>query len=394
MIYKIKIITALLYLLSIYAFSEINGLNENKEHTLENNNSKEQLLDTNAKMPEPPFYLLGKDAGYSASEDEINEREKLLTIISPDSKFHKNEIEMMIVSDKYIESICEIKPNDEELHEAYTDYCSRLDSSISISFHQLSPILQINSLISNPENKKAIVLKLKEYNEKELLAIKEKSKDNPPPELPDSLSNMEFNTWSVEELQIKGYHDDCIAYTIADGECILSLEEFNKNCLTFQPSKGIPLDSARLLVLDKSLNILYLSEEAKRYGFAALPEVQNRINSLTAIKFEPDKKEDEIIDQNLKKLYNKYYDTLFAEKEVVQLGIIGSTDSSYIDSIYTLLNSNHTKTLRRLANREKSKRPARLPWISSPLENLPRCLTRSTDTLYENEYTKPIKTKS
>lgn len=391
MIYQIKIITTLFFLLQIYAFSETTNLNGNKEYG-NGNNFKEPSPTTSSKMLEPPFYLLGKDAGYNASKDEIIEKNKLLKIISPNNEFKKNEIEMMIIADKYIESICKIKPSDGELYEAYNSYCSHLDSNIAIPFHQLSPLLQINFLISNPENKKVIASKIKEYNEKEQLSIKEKSKDNPSSELPDSLSYMEMNKWPTEELQIRGYNDDCIAYTIADGECILSLEEFNKNCLTFQPSKKIPLDSARLLVLDKSLNILYLSGEAKKNGFAALPEVQNRIKSLADMNFEPRKNKDEVNDQNLKKLYDKYYDTLFAEKEIVLLDLIGSTDSSYIDSIHTFLNNNTAKTQRRLANRKKNKKPPKLPWISSPMEKLPKTLTLPTDTLYENEFTKPIKT--
>ena len=100
----------------------------------------------------------------------------------------------------------------------------------------------------------------------------------PPPPPMGGPEGMEApQSWSSAELQLPGQPHDCVAFFASSGECVVSREEFNLQTTLMTPSKELTLDSARAIVLDKTLNVRYLADLARETGFDQLPDVQRKL---------------------------------------------------------------------------------------------------------------------
>src|SRR5690606_3741729 len=90
--------------------------------------------------------------------------------------------------------------------------------------------------------------------------------------------------------------------------------------------------------------------------------------------------------------YDRYYRELFKARMVATIGVVGSSDSGYIDSVFRVIKRwRLADSIAKMAGNKPPEEPY-IPWNVHPEKNLPRAITVHTDTLLSKEFTRPIKT--
>jgi hypothetical protein len=345
-----------------------------------------------------PAYFLGLKEGFTATKDEINSRRLLFKKLHPGQSVTDDVLVQMIISEKYLASVAPQKASDADLRKEYDSLKAHLPDSANIAFSDALPFLQSRVLISKSENRAIFQEKAFQYAQNERkrqVENTQQSRSEQAPNLvgPNGQQIKPLELWRIEDLQVRGYEDDCIAFNALTGECVVTVKDYNSNILVFVPPKNIPIDSARLIILDRLLNVTYLANEAKNSGFANLPEVRQQTEkNIRAFAQGPKNVQSHaaINEESLKQLYEKYYDERFSEKKEVIIDIVGSSDSLYVDSLYLMLAKQSEKKKGERATIKSRQNP--IAWIRSPAKEVPQELAKCVDTMRTSEFTRPIKT--
>jgi hypothetical protein len=190
----------------------------------------------------------------------------------------------------------------------------------------------------------------------------------------------------VEALRIKGRRGgDCLA-SGKDGECFVSVDEFNAYLPYADEQTGMSVAEARDFLL-------------RFYAFQKLKSLKGReeaedVDEQSIVQHVRDVQDYRRMRETLKGMgmglpvmdkeallaaYHKYYRAQFADRDSVVLQVLVASDSAYADSLYRRLGA--------------PPEPA-LPWMAFNESALPPELVAPTDTFSEGDVSKPIKTAS
>lgn len=297
------------------------------------------------------------------NEAEILQRKNLYKQIYDEQTIDDFSIKEILLSQKYLQKIG-ICPYQDELKNAYSKFSScKHDPSIDIA-----PIVQTEALL----NCAASINVVDNINSERTLKMRDNYK---------AIGNM----WLPFELYIDGDPKECVARIAAISQDI-TVDQFN-NCLPLFPaSKSLPIDSARAGVIRAMAVELQYAQKARSEGLLDQQkineEITKRLNFILQ-QCNTTYRGREITDEkSLHKAYDKYYKQFFNKHEEVTLGILGSSDSVFLDSLYKKLIRKDT-----IAFKKDS-----IEWNLSNSKLLPPQLVNPVDTLNQGDFTKLIRT--
>lgn len=312
--------------------------------------------------------------------DQVDVHKKLL----PAEMINREYIRQSIAIRKYLTRIAGIFPDDHNLKHWHNEISGQLPESKQVSFSEIEPFLYCLALF-NLEKTKEIVQGKRDESDREKFENRKKARNK-------------AYFWSYKELHIAESPEMCIASDGETNSCLIIVAEYNAiakmRSETMRKTKS--LDSTRLTIIKSILYEIYLSREAEKTGFADKPNLEKEIDDLLersqfAKKFREFGRP--VTDEeSLWEAYAKNYNEYFCKKEEVTIGLIGSSEQRYIDSLYTFLANTTKNDSTNKQKKESVKIIRNIPWKKSNWNALPDELVRSTDTLQLNEFSKPVKT--
>lgn len=201
--------------------------------------------------------------------------------------------------------------------------------------------------------------------------------------------------WPLDRIRLNGAPAECLAWL--HGRCHVTLEEYNAAANEFRVPRGIPLDSAKALALRQYLSEKCFAEKGLSEGLdkdaeSILEKFKIKRESLKLLQMMKGLGRPVRDPKTLRQTYGKYHGEFFKARDNVVMRIIGSSDSSYIDSVHRrLVRWQHEDGESRKIGKKAAKEPD-LPWLSFREEELPLELVSPTDTFYQGQFTGPIKT--
>ena len=191
--------------------------------------------------------------------------------------------------------------------------------------------------------------------------------------------------WSAKETAINAEAQACLATDPSNGECVVCVGEFNAYVSLHPSERGGRLDTARSEALNDLLTDYFFSRKAKAADalipVALIDEEIKKIENAFLMNNYPAFMNDSVYnDQRYEKMYDKYYDRFFKARKSKIIGIIGSTDSLYIDSLFGAFQAIETDTSPALSSRKKAFITS-LPWTVSTSEQLPEAVASLVDSL-------------
>ncbi len=309
----------------------------------------------------------------TATEVETSQRTESYGKVFSEGFLNKAQIYDIILIEKYLQEIAGLFPAEYAVTTLYENLNDCISSQIKPAFDAARPLFYSMALFSLPQIDEL---------------IEEKNGEFAKEEYNNTISKKKF--WSINELKLKGKPNDCIAYDNNSYECLITIGQFNASIPLMNISKKYPKDSARTEIIHEILSDIYLSKLAIDSGYTDKLNTKEML-AKKKVTFKKSQKHltlgrivtDEDI---LFSTYKKYYEERFFSRDEVYINIIGSTDSNYIDSVYTwLYQESKNDSLKEHAIKQ-------LPWHRSNWNDLPDELVLPTDTINENEFTKPVKT--
>jgi len=203
--------------------------------------------------------------------------------------------------------------------------------------------------------------------------------------------------WKLNELKVYGDCNDCLVKESGSDKCLINVAQFNAAIEPSTIAETVCKDSARIAIIRQIASDIYLAQLAEESGYTENAEVKIQLAERRKLfKYSQQYLNcgSLVFDKNiLYSTYQKYFDALFNTKEDVFINIIGSTDSVYIDSVYSWLSAitkNDFSTSAIIRTRPIFQL---LPWQRSDWRDLPDTLVTPVDSMYTNEFTRPIKTE-
>lgn len=342
-------------------------------------------------------YNFGRSNGITASSAEIDNRRRLLQKLNHKSaSISDSLIAQMIITEKVVAENCAVKPTNNELNDAYRDFVRDLGNDASVSYAEALPLIEKQLIVSKRENCIKLQDNIRRYNDQQQKTSGSRSANAstlsgaaaPRAEAPSPIMR------KTSDVQLVADGSDCLAYNLETGSCEVTVDEFNRHALTMSFPVNKPLDSARMVILDKALNVVYYSKKAEESGFVSDPGMRQAVATRMRIMSPSQGGGDAISDSMLKNLYAKYYDAMFAEREKIEIDVLGSTDSLFIDSLALLLSSPESNET---GQSKKTSRNGRIynstmPWTRLLRDELPTELALATDSLASGECTRRVST--
>jgi len=322
----------------------------------------------------------GVKINLTVSDAEVTARVESYKKVLSERFLNKSQIYNIIIIEKYLKKVKGIFPADETISNLYVILTDSIVNQTKPTFAEMEPLLNSMALFSDPQIGELI-------QEKNDEIVKE--------EYENVISKKLF--WTVNELRATGKPDDCIAFDANKNQCMITVSMFNSSIPLKNISKKTPLDSARDEILREILSDIYLSNLAIESGYNEKLSIKELIAQSKA-QFKYSQKFISlgriVKDENtLFATYKKYYKHLFSPKDEVFLNVLGSSDSVYIDSVYTWLCAAIGKSSERKRNSDKINQTLKkLPWQRSNWNELPDELVLPTNAIDVNEFTKPVKT--
>lgn len=359
----------------------------------------ENAPQTNSNPPTPPGmintgYIFGKQSGLTASSEEVRERKALMKRLSPDSpEIPDSLLEQTIISEKFFLSAAPVKPSQAELAAEYEKFRTSLPQGRTVSYPDVKAKIEMQLMLSKAENQAAVRARMQTMADDVKKKIEATRASEPASGKP--LDGYEIaSTWPVGKIQLDCISSDCIVFDPKTGLCVVSCDDFNQTAMTVRMPPTTPLDSVRGRVLDKSLNMAYYSRKAQESGLADDPDIQKAVSNKSAALCGQGLKSRAPNEKTLKLLYEAMYPRHFAEREVVQLDVVGSSDSLFVDSLSRLIARQDSVCGSGKGRKSNgiSKNSVEIPWARSMYDNIPARLSTPTDTLKVGGVTKPIRT--
>jgi len=404
-ILKISIVSSIILALSVH-FSLSNSLNadnqsvndQNTDHTAYMKTLSGLITDTNdTKIMAPPDSLTVKllthfnqwrassslceillsDSSFrerAPAKSEIDERTSCYKQAFPAIPITQSYIINEILSEKYIIQKTGITAPENETVKIYNDYTKTTPLKQPPLISTIRPILRCKAIMSTDTVIRLCKQLKLQKQEKNRLQMAEKMKP-----------------WAYEEISLKTDPVNCIVTDPQYNQCIVSVAEFNSFLSMHKMLHFIELDTARVKALKDLLTKLFFAYKGELAGVSksdSLIRTQELWEESKRLSMEQDSHPaDSICDSLLVKTYNKYYDLFFAGKTVRQVGIIGSSDSSFIDSLCKPLFSDSGKRINGIRHYINS-----LPWTITTSDKLPDTLRSLADTLRRGQITSRINT--
>ncbi len=199
--------------------------------------------------------------------------------------------------------------------------------------------------------------------------------------------NFLANCWDISEIQLKGTPLDlCLCYDVKNQECLLNVFDFNQSSNTFSRFElnkaKMSLDSARQYIQIETLKRKYSIEEYNKRNIVDTNKLLKDLRKnykKNASQFASEK-----ISKKLEKIYKRYYNQYFSEAEDPVVGIIGSSDSLMISTLWTKIQKGLTQ--------KDSSVIYGLPWIKTIGSFLDEEILQVTDSMEIGSINGPVKT--
>lgn len=301
---------------------------------------------------------------------EIDERKRLYNEIFIEKSISEDIISSIIQIESYLQNSKGIYASTKFIESLYNKIVVDTESPARLSLETMLPFLNSFALFTCEETQ-ALHKERNEENEKNRF-----------------ISNQ--NIWQYEELKINGAQNECIASDNNSGECLVTVKQFNTAIKLIRLRKIYKKRSAYNRILRELLKDEYNAKLLKKDtgdssltdGLSQYTTYFNNSEKFKMLGHKVTSKEE------LFQTYKKYYDQEFKAKEDVHINVLGSSDSTYIDSIYKCLYKEYRNKKKLPYNKIMKK----LQWQKSHWDDLPDELVFPTEKTGIGEFTKPIKT--
>lgn len=357
----------------------------NKDPTSYGNQSKEENEVKRLLLHVSTLYDIALQDNITVNPSEVNEYINLYKEAYPNLTLNTKDVEKAIAVEKFIRQKYNIfYISKDAIQEKYAIYKeNRVNQSIP-DIERITPIFE-SLIVLKDQNVENEINKKREKRMKKRMEIAAKYD----------------KFWSPEQLYISGHPDECIAYGY--DTCFFTLSMYNE-CVPFiKIPLSIPQDSIHQAAFYKILSTLKKVQLAKESGFANTTECKETINNAlktislhqrySTYKFLG--RPNSLDESDLYETYGLYYNKYFSEREDISIGVIGSSDSLLVDSLYTVLILNHKKnSTSSNENTDLTNAFASLPWTITNLNDLPSDIIEILDTLRsEGDFTRPVNTR-
>ncbi len=305
----------------------------------------------------------------TVTPNELEEKQNSFINFLPKRYLRQLQFKNSLILEKYLHHVKGIFPRAEDMDYLFNTLTRGTDSIQKFTKESMEPLLKTMAIFYNPGVRGCM---------EEL-----KNREKPP------------LYWANKELMLNAPSLDCLVKDGQSGDCILSVDQFNSMVSLTKRPKTISKDSTRRQILLELLENICFSTLAEESGFSKKRGVkgalsqrernfqkQQRLLSSGAIITE---------EATLLAAYDSYYHDYFAPREEVFIDLVGSMDSSYIDSLFTVLKSDVQNVLSKTSVQSNND-TMHIPWKTTSWTELPDELVIPTDTLMEGECTHPIKT--
>jgi hypothetical protein len=327
-----------------------------------------------------PLCAEGKKQGITASDEEVAAQEKALNAMFPGISVSKQMARDEVIARKYARTLPGTQPSEKTVQNAYIQFQKDFPGGTAPPLSDLQPILETRALVEHPIIQ-ATVQELSKRQEEEinrrLIASKE--------------------TWSEEEMRIRGPSDQCLAQHRDSAHCLLTVKKYNEMVRYHTIAKHVPLDSARVDAIRNILTDWYIAGEARAAGFAASDSADQEKKGFMRLfveRMKYGKIGRRVADRTtLWRTYSTYYDAIFKTRHYPYFSILGSTDSAAVDSLSRIRDQSVMKDSN--VDAKKSARPdidSSIPWSHSRGRELPDEFSGSIDTLRIGSVTGSIRT--
>ncbi|MBN1984232.1 MAG: peptidyl-prolyl cis-trans isomerase [Chitinivibrionales bacterium] len=316
------------------------------------------------------------ERNFPVTAQEIDGRLSLVREVCPQMKIERNDIKKALSVENFIKknyASAQISP--ESMAEKYEAY--QITSSEAVfSKEKMTPLLESMILVNTPRVETEIARK----NQKRFQKWTE-------------IASKYHQTWPQEGLYLSGLSDECLAFGY--DSCLITLQMYNE-CVPFmQIPTSVPGDSVHMRILSEILTVMRKAQLAAKADYSQSAECVSRTGKILQLlplfqRFGRHKflgSPGPMDDNSLWQSYTMYYDRYFRGREQIKVGIIGSSDSLYIDSLYSVLKQSKG------GKAPDSGGVTRLPWLVTNNDYLPSEVLMAVDTLRsEGSFTKPVKT--
>jgi hypothetical protein len=305
---------------------------------------------------------LAATEGYKANLENISSRIKVYSEAFPGVLLNKQAIINELTIENYFRDKINLLPQPNHVENTYKEYLQKTPLASPPGLNAIYDIL-VSHIIFSSDSLQHICYKLSEQRVRKNIENR----------------NNFLKPWPLNKIRLKLNPNLCVAKD--QNKCIITVERFNAFLSICPVRQSLQLDSARKQVLVDFLNSAYISNMSS--GDTLLNNdslMQEREAHFEKVLISNKTRfYDKISDPELyKRTYEKYFQRFFAEKSIKTIGIIGSSDSLYIDSIYHVISdygkhpsSNSSNKIRFLKS---------LPWHQVSSQILPDTLITLLDT--------------
>ncbi len=314
--------------------------------------------------------------GVSVSGEEVKQKFQMYQILYPGQDVAPDKVKTIALAEKYLERKG-LRPDQAEPDSASKDTQDAFRSATPEQAQIGGAAEKLHRLLAN-EDMQREARKLEDFAQ---LQVASEHKPSP--------------MWSQSDLQVQGDPEECLVGT--GQNCIIPLQEYNAATAYYPMSAGMPLDSAKALILKKYLSEKRMAVDAHGHGLdskadSLLPQVMSRKDDFrwmrAAAAFGAPVHDLKLLEA----AYSKYYGRYFGPGEDITLALIGSSDSAYIDSMYQVFQSwNRKRAADRKPERAAQKEP-NLPWSYFKEPQVSEDLVALTDSLKVGQCGPPHRT--
>ncbi len=306
--------------------------------------------------------------GYNAAPEEVTTRLSMYVQAFPGIAIDTMLVKKEIIIEKYLLQETGITPTPMQIQTGYFDFIGQSPLKSPPSQSAISPILSSRVLFLLD----TVVQLCNELSRQQNQRTNEQFAASMEP-------------WPVNEIAVNADSQLCLVINPDNRECIVTVNEFNNFLSLHRIQRRIRLETARRLALRELLTDLHLADRAEKAGIPARKELMEAEEQWVEkrLLWREHAYLTETIDDDrlLNSTYDKYYDRFFREKKLMTVGIIGSTDSLFIDSLYRDIQKKEADTV---PSRKRSYTNS-LPWVILPSADLPDTIISAIDTLKQKQ---------
>jgi hypothetical protein len=308
---------------------------------------------------------------HTALTEDFNERLAIYKKIFPGIAIDTKLLLDGIAVEKFLIHKLEIAPSSFEIEAVYNDFVKDYPYTPPPRQDFLSPVLRGIALFSTDT---VIAMVSKMRSTKRNQRQKKYAELNKP--------------WSSDKVKLNKDPTHCLVTNRnGNGECVVSVGEFNTFAAISPIPHAIRLDTARSMVLRKLLiGRLYVNLVNKDNVILKKELIDKSEGTLSRKLLLQNLPEKQYSEHLFTETYDKYFNRFFCDKQDKLVGIIGSTDSFYIDSLFHCIFDN--KLVDTLKPSKRHVVLNLIPWIKISSQQLPDTLSSTIFSLRSQHYKK------